>query len=129
MVGYADTKEVQEYFEECYHIKLTAKQIRDLALNYMSLDCSFWHDMIGDDIIGGGEEQGGGEVSMDTTTGEDLACALCQKLMAVDWPTYADHAKMSKRKQKEFWTTFHDKLVENHYELEGDWLNNHLEGL
>jgi hypothetical protein len=127
MIGYVNTKEVIEYFDSYYGIKLTARQIRDLALNYMPIDCSFWHDMVSDDIIGGGEEQGGGEVSIDTTTGEDLASALCQKMMGCDWPTYADHQKMSKKKQKEFWNTFRDKLVEGGYNIAGDWLEDHLQ--
>lgn len=115
LVGYFNVREAQTYFEGGYGIRLTALQIEELALKYMPLICSFWQDMIEDDLLGGGEEQGGGEVSIDTATGENLADALCQKLMKRNWPTYGEDNKMTKKQRKSFWTDFRNKLIENGY--------------
>jgi hypothetical protein len=126
MIGYVDEADAIKYIAERYGITLTKTQLKNLALKHMPLNSSFWQDMIRNDVVCTDEERGGGEVSIDTATGEDIVNALCQKLMKVDWPTYGDHQNLSKKEQQKFWDAFRYKLVVNQYELDGDWVKNRM---
>jgi hypothetical protein len=125
IVGNLDEGNLILIFKDYYGIKLTKTQLRRLAEKDMSIGCAFWQDIIDSDRACKGK----GKVEIDTCTLENIADAICQKLMGYGWPVAGKMKKLSKKKQREFWTEFSTKLVEAKYRLTPNWLQEHLEDL
>jgi len=127
LVGTIDEVEATIRVHDDYGIVLTKRQLKELIEKQMPLNTALWHDIVDPDLIGKGEEQGGGEVSIDSSTAENIVDAICQKLMKRDWPCGTDFETWTKARQTEFWKNFHKCLIDSQYRLTPNWLEERLD--
>jgi hypothetical protein len=130
IVGTIDERATKIEIHDWLGIVLINAQLKELIQNHIPLNRCTWQDIIGEDFLTkDNKEYGGGKVSLDTSIREDIADAICQKLMGRNWPTGASFKGVSQKEQKEFWSEFAIKLVKAGYRLTPNWFQEHLEEL
>lgn len=132
LVGTIDEKDAKIQMNDRFGIVLTDKQLKYVIENHMSLTTALWYDLVGDDILVDEiiqTERGGGEVSIDTTTTENVADAICQQILKRNWPTSGEMYSLTKTTQRMLWRKIEDGLIKKGYRLTPNWLEEHLENI